>query len=147
MTGRPGGGRPAGKGLSRWERALERRQKSLLSRLRHREDREDVELVDALYHECDEHAVVCGGGRVVVPNAFEVELDARVHEELVRHGRGDVGEALTDALVRHGERKGYEWAGPLTVRVTPVARPPGDPYRVGSSPMPHVRADAFPKGG
>ncbi|MER5963512.1 FhaA domain-containing protein [Streptomyces sp. NPDC002057] len=109
--------------------------------------REDVELLDALHRECDQHAVVCSESRVVVPNAYEVELDAQVHEELVRHGHGDVGEALTDDLARHGERKGYEWAGPLTVRVTPVARPPGDPYRVSSGPMPHVRADAFPGDG
>ncbi|MGA4957458.1 DUF3662 domain-containing protein [Streptomyces lavendulocolor] len=130
--------------LTRWERALERWQSALVSKaLRH----EPVELLDALRRECDGHAVVCSGTRVVVPNAYEVELDTRVHEELLRHGAGDVGQALTDALARHGERRGYEWAGPLTVRVVPADRPAGDPYRVGSSPMPHVRADAFPAAG
>ncbi|MFE9132668.1 FhaA domain-containing protein [Streptomyces sp. NPDC007355] len=144
MTTRPEGRHSAGSGLSRWERALERWQKRLLSKVRHREQ---VELIAALHHECDDHAVVCSETRVVVPNAYEVELDAQVHEELMRRGQRDVGEALTDDLARHGERKGYEWAGPLTVRVTPAARPPGDPYRVSSSPMPHVRADAFPADG
>ncbi|MFD3333822.1 FhaA domain-containing protein [Streptomyces sp. NPDC058700] len=141
MTGRPEGRHSAGKGLSRWERALERWQKNLFSKDRHREH---VELLDALHQECDGHAVVCSESRVVVPNAYEVELDTQVHEELMRRGRGDVGAALTDDLARHGERNGYEWAGPLTIRVTPTERPPGDPYRVSSSPMPHVRADAFP---
>ncbi|MEV4945583.1 FhaA domain-containing protein [Streptomyces sp. NPDC053755] len=141
MKPRPEGRHAAGEGLSRWERALERWQDGLLSKVRHREH---VELVEALHHECDDHAVVCSETRVVVPNAYEVELDTRVHEELMRRGRRDVGEALTDDLARHGERKGYEWAGPLTVRVTPAERPPDEPYRVSSSPMPHVRADAFP---
>ncbi|MFF7178559.1 FhaA domain-containing protein [Streptomyces sp. NPDC008121] len=144
MNGRPEGRHSAASGLSRWERALERWQNGLLSRVR---DEEPVELVDALRHECDDHAVVCSENRVVVPNAYEVELDAAVHEELQRRARRDVGEALTDELARHGERKGYEWAGPLTVRVIPAPRPADDPYRVSSSPMPHVRADAFPAEG
>ncbi|MGI5484369.1 DUF3662 domain-containing protein [Streptomyces lavendofoliae] len=130
--------------LTRWERALERWQSALVSKVvRH----EPVELLDALRRECDQHAVVCSGTRVVVPNAYEVELAAGVHAQLLRHGGGDVGQALTDALARHGESRGYEWAGPLTVRVTPAARPAGDPYRVCSSPMPHVRADRFPAAG
>ncbi|MFJ8667632.1 DUF3662 domain-containing protein [Streptomyces sp. NPDC093600] len=127
--------------LTRWERSLERWQSALLSKARRREP---VELLDALRRECDAHAVVCSESRVVVPNAYEVELDTKVHETLMRHGGADVGQALTDDLARHGERKGYEWAGPLAVRVTPTRRPSGDPYRVSSGPMAHVRADAFP---
>ncbi|OKK03926.1 forkhead-associated protein [Streptomyces sp. CB03234] len=130
--------------LTRWERALERWQSALVSKARHHEP---VELLDALRRECDDHAVVCSESRVVVPNAYEVELDTAVHEELLRHGAGDVGQELTDVLARHGEQRGYEWAGPLTVRITPATRPPDDPYRVSSSPMPHVRADAFGEGG
>ncbi|MFF8289538.1 DUF3662 domain-containing protein [Streptomyces sp. NPDC016309] len=130
--------------LTRWERALERWQSALVSKaLGH----DPVELLDALRRECDAHAVVCSESRVVVPNAYEVELDARVYQELLRRGGGEVGQELTDALARHGERHGYEWAGPLTVRITPATRPPDDPYRVVGSPMPHVRADAFPAAG
>ncbi|MFF8831029.1 DUF3662 domain-containing protein [Streptomyces sp. NPDC015131] len=128
--------------LTRWERALERWQSALVSKAF---SHEPVELLDALRRECDEHAVVCSGTRVVVPNAYEVELDVPVLEELTRRGCvDDVGRELTDALARHGERKGYEWAGPLTVRISAAPRPAGDPYRVSSSPMAHVRADAFP---
>ncbi|MFF3320191.1 DUF3662 domain-containing protein [Streptomyces sp. NPDC003035] len=127
--------------LTRWERALERWQRALLEKVH---PHQPVELIDALHHECDRHAVVCSESRVVVPNAYEVELDTEVHEELVRQGRGDIGEVLTDNLARHGRQKGYEWAGPLTVRITPTPLAFGDPYRVHSSPMPHVRADAFP---
>ncbi|MFF5970084.1 DUF3662 domain-containing protein [Streptomyces sp. NPDC012769] len=128
--------------LTRWERALERWQSAVVSRLR--PTHEPVELLDALREECDRHAVVCSETRVVVPNAYEVELDAGVYEQLVRHGCGDVGELLTDNLARHGRRRGYEWAGPLAIHITPTPLPSGDPYRVHSSPMPHVRADAFP---
>ncbi|MER7519504.1 DUF3662 domain-containing protein [Streptomyces sp. NPDC126499] len=131
--------------LTRWERALERWQSTLVSRLR--PTREPVELLDALHQECDRHAVVCSESRVVVPNAFEVELDTGVFAELVRHGCGDVGVMLTDNLARHGRRRGYEWAGPLTVHVTPTSLPSGNPYRVYSGPMTHVRADAFPPEG
>ncbi|WP_344073171.1 DUF3662 domain-containing protein [Streptomyces crystallinus] len=130
--------------MTRWERALERWQSALLSKV-HRQ--EPVELVGALHDECDSHAVVCSQARVVVPNAYAVELDTVVYAELVRHGCADVGEVLTDDLVRHGRRQGYEWAGPLTIRITATSLPPGDPYRVYSTPMPHVRADAFPTEG
>jgi len=103
--------------------------------------------VDALPREWVRHAVVCSEERVVVPNAYEVELATDVYAELVRLGCDDVGAMLTDSLARHGRRKGYEWAGPLTVRVTPADLPAGAPFRVSSSPMPHVRADAFPAEG
>ncbi|MFF8609587.1 DUF3662 domain-containing protein [Streptomyces sp. NPDC015346] len=127
--------------LTRWERALERWQQALLEKAH---PHQPVELLDALQHECDRHAVVCSESRVVAPNAYEVELDAKVHAELVRHGCGDVGEALADNLARHGVERGYEWAGPLTVHITPTPLPSGEQYRVYSSPMPYVRADAFP---
>ncbi|MET9800306.1 DUF3662 domain-containing protein [Streptomyces sp. NPDC006368] len=129
--------------LSRWERALERWEKGLVAKVRHTEP---VELLDALRRECDDHAVVCSENRVVVPNAYEVELAADVYEELAHHG-GEVGQALTDSLARHGEERGYEWAGPLAVRLVPAARLPGGLYEVSSRPMPHVRADAFPGAG
>ncbi|MCS0636841.1 DUF3662 domain-containing protein [Streptomyces sp. LP05-1] len=127
--------------LSRWEEALERWQEALLAKVFHTEP---VELLEALRHECDDHAVVCSQERVVVPNAYEIQLDRTVHQELVRRG-GRVGQALTDALARHGERQGYEWAGPLTVRVTTSAGLPNGRYRIISTAMPHVRAAAFPR--
>ncbi|MEU9984387.1 DUF3662 domain-containing protein [Streptomyces sp. NPDC050856] len=126
--------------LSRWERALERWQDSLRAKIFHHEP---VELLDALRRECDDHAVVCSADRVVVPNAYEVQLTDGARRVLWRN-RARVGQALTDTLARHGEKKGYEWAGPLTVRVTTSSRLPNGRYRVTSSAMPHVRADGFP---
>lgn len=126
--------------LIRWEKALERWQDALLAKVFRSEP---VELLDALRRECDEHAVVCSQTRVVVPNAYEVELEADVYEEVTRRG-SRVGQALTDTLARHGEESGYEWAGPLTVHVTSSADLPNGRYNVSSSVMPNVRADTFP---
>ncbi|MFJ5218425.1 DUF3662 domain-containing protein [Streptomyces sp. NPDC088354] len=126
--------------LRRWERAIERWEHALYARAF---DHEPVELLDALRRECDDRAVVCSASRVVVPNVYTVELAVAVHEELGQD-RGRVGEALTDALQRHAERRDYEWAGPLTVRVTGVtAQLPNGRYRVVSSPMRQIRADVI----
>ncbi|MFF8031922.1 MULTISPECIES: DUF3662 domain-containing protein [unclassified Streptomyces] len=129
--------------LSALEETLENRWEALWARLF---GREPVELVDALRRECDDNAVVCSASRVMVPNAYEVELAAPVHEELTRRG-GGVGQALTDRLARHGARHGYEWAGPLTVHVRCSTDLPNGRYRVASSVMPHVSADGFERVG
>ncbi|MFJ4847114.1 MULTISPECIES: DUF3662 domain-containing protein [unclassified Streptomyces] len=125
--------------LRRWERAIERWEQALYAKVF---DHEPVELLDALRRECDGHAVVCSASRVVVPNVYTVELAAPVHEEL-GSDRERVGEALTDALQRHAERRDYEWAGPLAVHITRAARLPNGRYRVVSSPMRQIRADVI----
>ncbi|CAL9339666.1 DUF3662 domain-containing protein [Streptomyces sp. enrichment culture] len=125
--------------LRAWEKALETRWEALRARI---SDRGPVELVDALRRECDSHAVVCAEGRVMVPNAYDVELSAPVHEELTRRG-SRVGQALTDSLARHAARKGYEWAGPLAVHVGRSGDVPNGRYRVASTVMPHVSAEGF----
>ncbi|MGV9846744.1 DUF3662 domain-containing protein [Streptomyces fungicidicus] len=129
--------------LSVLEKALENRWEALWRRMT---GRESAELVDALRRECDSKAVVCRAGRVMVPNAYDVELAAPVHEELTRRG-GGVGQALTDRLARHAARHGYEWAGPLAVHVHRSTEVPNGRYRVASSVMPHVSADAFQRAG
>ncbi len=125
--------------LNRWERAIARWEESLLAKVVRSEP---VELLGALKRECDSHAVVCGPTRVVVPNVYDVELADAVHEELTRRGC-QVGQELTDRLVRHAEDKGYEWAGPLTVHVSRSSRVPNGRYRVTGRPMAHIRADTF----
>lgn len=126
--------------LTGLERALERFGQRMLGQIRHKEP---VELVDALRRECDEHAIVCSESRVVVPNAYDVELADFAHEELERNGDARIDQVLTDTLARHGERKGYEWAGPLVVHVTKSLHVPNGRYHVASRVMPHVRADEF----
>ncbi|WP_432035135.1 DUF3662 domain-containing protein [Streptomyces cucumeris] len=125
--------------LSRWERAIERWQQGLLAKMFRSGP---VELVEALRRECDDHAVVCGPERTVVPNAYDVELAEGVYGELTRRGC-TVGQVLTDSLLRHAEKHGYEWAGPLTVHVTWSREVPNGRYRVTGHPMAHIRADGF----
>ncbi|MDH6437782.1 hypothetical protein M2158_006323 [Streptomyces sp. SAI-144] len=86
--------------------------------------------------------VVCSESRVVVPNAYDVELADFAYDELVRRD-SSVGQALTDSLARHGERQGYEWAGPLTVHISRSDHVPNGRYRVTSGAMPHVSAEGF----
>ncbi|GAB2871750.1 hypothetical protein GCM10027074_44240 [Streptomyces deserti] len=129
--------------LSALEEVLENRWEALWARVF---DKEPVELLDALQRECDSKAVVCPAGRVLVPNAYDVELAEGVHEELTRHG-SRVGQALTDQLARHGERNGYQWAGPLAVHVTRSDDVPNGRYRVASSVMPNVSAEGFQHAG
>ncbi|MER6846695.1 DUF3662 domain-containing protein [Streptomyces flaveolus] len=126
--------------ISALEKALENRWEALWARVL---DKEPVEILDALRTECDNNAVVCAEGRVMVPNAYDVELDEVVHEELTRRD-GRVGQVLTDSLVQHAERRGYEWAGPLAVHVGKSADVPNGRYRVASGVLPHVSAEEFP---
>ncbi|WP_328752532.1 DUF3662 domain-containing protein [Streptomyces sp. NBC_00285] len=125
--------------LSTLEQAMEHGWEALWSRV---VDREPVELLEALRRECDSNVVVCSENRVVVPNAYDVELADFAYDELARRG-SDVGQELADTLARHGERHGYEWAGPLTVHLTRANRVPNGRYRVASRAMPHVSAEAF----
>lgn len=125
--------------LSALEQALENRWEALWVRVF---DKKPVELLDALRRECDSNVVVCSERRVVVPNAYDIELADFVHDELTRRG-SRVGQALTDSLARHGEHHGYEWAGPLTVHITKSRRVPNGRYRVASRVMPDVSAEGF----
>ncbi|WP_328979727.1 DUF3662 domain-containing protein [Streptomyces canus] len=125
--------------LSTLEQAMEHGWGALWARVL---DREPVELLEALRRECDSHVVVCSESRVVVPNAYDVELADFAYDELVRRG-SNVGQALTDSLARHGERQGYEWAGPLTVHISRSDHVPNGRYRVTSGAMPHVSAEGF----
>ncbi|MFE9173054.1 DUF3662 domain-containing protein [Streptomyces kebangsaanensis] len=128
--------------LSALEQALENRWEALWARLAGKEPEEPVELLDALRRECDANAVVIGERRVVVPNAYDVELADSVHDELTRSG-SRVGQALTDSLARHAERRGHEWAGPLTVHIARSRQVPNGRYRVACHVMPHVSAEGF----
>ncbi|WP_326660722.1 DUF3662 domain-containing protein [Streptomyces canus] len=125
--------------LSTLEQAMEHGWEALWARVL---DREPVELLEALRRECDSHVVVCSESRVVVPNAYDVKLADFAYDELVRRG-SNVGQALTDSLARHGERQGYEWAGPLTVHISRSDHVPNGRYRVTSGAMPHVSAEGF----
>lgn len=70
--------------LKQWEQTLERWQDALVAKFFHSEP---VELLDRLRGECDDHVVVCSQTRVMAPNAYEVEIDSGLHNELAGHAR------------------------------------------------------------
>ncbi|MFH8569416.1 DUF3662 domain-containing protein [Streptomyces sp. NPDC017993] len=118
----------------RLERVVEDCESALLAKVFHSEP---VQLFEELRRECDEHAVVCSHERVLVPNAYTVELAGAVHDELAAHG-GQIGEGLVDVLARHAADRGYEWAGPLTVHVVRSDEVPNGRYRISSTAMAHI---------
>ncbi|MFF3652544.1 DUF3662 domain-containing protein [Streptomyces sp. NPDC002181] len=122
--------------LKGWERAIEQAERALVERLFGMEAAE-AEVVRALLRTCDERAVVCSSRRIVVPNVYSVELPPAVFTEIGPH-LTLVGQELTDRLERHGRRRGYEWAGPLTVRLDAAERIPNGRYRVRCAPMEHI---------
>ncbi|MFG2888492.1 DUF3662 domain-containing protein [Streptomyces sp. NPDC048248] len=118
----------------RLERVVEDCESALLAKVFHSEP---VQLFEDLRRECDEHAVVCSHERVLVPNAYTVELAGAVHDELAAHG-GQIGEELVDILARHAADRDYEWAGPLTVHVVRSDEVPNGRYRISSTAMAHI---------
>ena len=122
--------------LKGWERAIERAEQALVKRL-FGSDAVEAEVVEALLRTCDEQAVVCSSHRTVVPNVYTVELPPPVYAEVGPH-LSVVGQELTDRLQRHGEHEGYEWAGPLTVRLGAAEHVPNGRYQVRCAPMAHI---------
>ncbi|MFD3540127.1 DUF3662 domain-containing protein [Streptomyces sp. NPDC058662] len=122
--------------LKSWERAIERAEQVVAEKL-FGSDAAEAEVVEALLRTCDEQAVVCSSHRTVVPNVYTVELPPPVYAEIGPH-LTVVGQELTDRLERHGEREGYEWAGPLTVRLAAAEHVPNGRYQVRCAPMAHI---------
>ncbi|OEJ30297.1 DUF3662 domain-containing protein [Streptomyces subrutilus] len=122
--------------LKGWERAIERAEQAVAEKL-FGNDAVEAEVVEALLRTCDEQTVVCSSHRTVVPNVYTVELPPHVYAEIGPH-LTVVGQELTDRLARHGERKDYEWAGPLAVRLAAAEDVPNGRYQVRCAPMAHI---------
>ncbi|MER5730291.1 DUF3662 domain-containing protein [Streptomyces sp. NPDC002138] len=122
--------------LKGWERAIEQAEHALAEKFFGSEAGE-AEVVQALLRACDEQAVVCSSHRTVVPNVYIVELPPPVYAEIGPH-LAAVGQELTDRLAHHGERRGYEWAGLLTVRLAAAEHVPNGRYQVRCAPMEHI---------
>ncbi|MEU4360099.1 DUF3662 domain-containing protein [Streptomyces virginiae] len=122
--------------LKGWERAIEQAEQALAEKLLGR-DAVEAEVVEALLRTCDEQAIVCSSHRTVAPNVYAVELPPDVYAEIGPH-LTVLGQELTDRLERHGEVKGYEWAGLLTVRLAMGEHVPNGRYQVRCAPMAHI---------
>ncbi|WP_229699925.1 FhaA domain-containing protein [Streptomyces kronopolitis] len=103
---------------------------------------DQVELFDALRRHCDAHAVVCGRERTLVPNVYLVRLAPGVSVSLDVHTVA-LSQELTDVLALHGAECAYEWAGPLTVRVTSTGTPVDAGYHIVSEASPNSPTAPF----
>lgn len=122
--------------LKSWERVIERAEQAVAEKLFGGE-KVEAEVVAALLRTCDEHVVVCSSHRTMAPNVYTVELPGPAYAQIAPH-LAAVGQELTDRLARHGESQGFEWAGPLTVRLAEAERVPNGRYQVRCAPMAHI---------
>ncbi|MEB8340610.1 DUF3662 domain-containing protein [Streptomyces endophyticus] len=99
------------------ERTMERWTDTMWARLLPPR-RKRGEVVSILRRQCDDQALILGRRRVLVPNAFVVELPPPVHHQLSEHG-GELGRHLAVQVRRHAAESGYTFAGPVAVHLEP----------------------------
>jgi hypothetical protein len=75
---------------------------------------EPVEVAGALQREADDRKAIVGQGRVLVPNAYVVELGSSDHARLVEYSSALCREF--EAMVReHAQDRGWSFVGPVRV--------------------------------
>ncbi|WP_327659430.1 MULTISPECIES: DUF3662 domain-containing protein [unclassified Streptomyces] len=121
------------------ERTMERWTDTMWSRLLPPR-RKRGEVVSILRRHCDDRALILGRQRVLVPNAFVVELPQPVHLQLAAHS-GDVSRHLAVQVRRHAAESGYTFAGPVAVHLEPSTSTTLGRFRVHSriAPIPARR--------
>ncbi|MFC7307269.1 FhaA domain-containing protein [Streptomyces monticola] len=119
------------------ERVMERWGAVLWARLwppRHRQ----AEVVAILRRRCDDTALILDRERVLVPNAFVIELPPAVHEQLTAEER-QLRRQLSVQLRRHAAERGYVFAGPVAVDLRPSREKAVGRFRIHSRIAPAVR--------
>ncbi len=123
--------------LLRLERTIERWEIALLGRAF---GSERSELLDALRRECDANRTVLSRSRTLVPNAFTVELNPDTYDRL-EPCLDELCRELTDVLLQHAQRRGFEFPGPLAVRLAKAEQGLGGKrFRVSSTPAQNLRS-------
>ncbi|MFF1379701.1 DUF3662 domain-containing protein [Streptomyces sp. NPDC058308] len=79
-----------------------------------------AEVVSILHRECDDNALILDRQRVLVPNAFVIELPSESHSQLTAHSE-EVSRQLASQVCRHAAEHGYTFAGPVAVALRPSA--------------------------
>ncbi|MGZ4591172.1 MAG: FhaA domain-containing protein [Actinomycetes bacterium] len=75
-----------------------------------------VEVAAALQRECDDRAAIVTRGRTMVPNDFTVVLGPHDHERLAMYAE-PLGAELAAMVREHAEEQGYQFVGPVSVRL------------------------------
>jgi hypothetical protein len=97
--------------MERWSNALW----TLLIPLAHKQH-DHADVVRTLYRECDDRALILDRRRVLVPNAFVIELPPQAHQQLAGTSR-QLGAHLSSHVRRHAAEQGYIFAGPVAVQL------------------------------
>ena len=95
-----------------------------------------VELAASLQREAQAHKAIVGHGRVLVPNAYAVELSPADAERLEEYGPA-LRDELATVLREHAAEQGWSFVGPVTVAFRRADDVAAGVSRVSSS----VRAD------
>ncbi|WP_406121465.1 DUF3662 domain-containing protein [Streptomyces canus] len=77
------------------------------------------EAVAILLRQCDNNTLIVGRQRIVVPNAFVVEVFPAIHQQLLA-SNPPVAPALANEVRRHAAEQGYVFAGPVAVDLRPA---------------------------
>lgn len=72
------------------------------------------EVVAILRRQCDDSALILGRERVLVPNAFVIDLPPESHRRLTTTGT-ELSRHLAAQVHRHAAEQGYTFAGPVAV--------------------------------
>ncbi|MFF4277078.1 FhaA domain-containing protein [Streptomyces sp. NPDC001536] len=99
------------------------------------------EAVDILLRQCDDNTVIVGRQRVVVPNAFVVELLPEIHHQLLASDL-PVAPVLSTEVRRHAAEQGYTFAGPVAVDLRPAPSDMTARFRIHSRITPAGRRPA-----
>lgn len=72
------------------------------------------EVVAILRRQCDDSALILGRERVLVPNAFVIDLPPESHRQLTTTST-ELSRYLAAQVHRHAAEQGYTFAGPVAV--------------------------------
>jgi hypothetical protein len=101
--------------LDNFERGLERAVNGAFAKT-FRSGVQPLEITSALRRELDTKAAVVSRDRILVPNELLVRLSPVDHEAMASVGSALIDE-LTQLTQRHATAQGYQFAGPLRVRL------------------------------
>lgn len=98
--------------------------------------RHHAEVVATLQRECDDNALILDRQRVLVPNAFVIELPSESHSQLTAHS-AEVSRQLESQVCRHAAEHGYTFAGPVAVALRPSGNESVGRFHIRSQISPH----------
>ncbi|MDT0478809.1 FhaA domain-containing protein [Streptomyces doebereineriae] len=72
-----------------------------------------------LLRQCDNNTLIVGRQRIVVPNAYVVDVFPAIHQQLLA-SNPPVAPALANEVRRHAAEQGYIFVGPVAVDLHPA---------------------------